>query len=155
MNRGPFNIRVYGILIDQDTLLVSDERYGGLEFTKFRGGGLEAGEGTHDCLIREFQEELNTPIEVIDHFYTTHFYQPSAFDQNQQLMSIYYKVQGEGALQSRIFGEPLQFEDSKTEKIDQHRWVALDQLKPEMFKWPVDKYVCQMILDQLSALKMP
>jgi hypothetical protein len=70
-------------------------------------------------------------------------------------MSIYYKVQGEGALQSRIFGELLQFEDSKTEKIDQHRWVALDQLKPEMFKWPVDKYVCQMILDQLSALKMP
>lgn len=46
MNRGPFNIRVYGILIDQDTLLVSDERYGGLEFTKFRGGALEAGEGT-------------------------------------------------------------------------------------------------------------
>ena len=36
MNRGPFNICVYGILIDQDTLLVSDERY----------GGLEVGEGT-------------------------------------------------------------------------------------------------------------
>ena len=46
-----FNIRVYGILInDRNELLVSDELIKGLQFTKFPGGGLEWGEGTMDCL---------------------------------------------------------------------------------------------------------
>ena len=37
-----FNIRVYGILInDRNELLVSDELIKGLQFTKFPGGGLE------------------------------------------------------------------------------------------------------------------
>ena len=47
MQEKRFNIRVYGILInDQDQLLVSDEVIKGIKFTKFPGGGLEWGEGT-------------------------------------------------------------------------------------------------------------
>ena len=48
-----FNIRVYGILInEQHQLLVSDEYIRGNYYTKFPGGGLEFGEGTRDCLVR-------------------------------------------------------------------------------------------------------
>ena len=55
-----FNIRVYGILInDKKQVLVSDEFIRGSYYTKFPGGGLEFGEGTRDCLKREFKEEMN------------------------------------------------------------------------------------------------
>jgi hypothetical protein len=51
-------IRVYGILInEQQQILVSDEFIRGMYVTKFCGGGLEEGEGTRDCLRREFMEE--------------------------------------------------------------------------------------------------
>lgn len=35
---------------------------------KFPGGGLEYGEGVLECLHREFDEELNVKIDVIEHF---------------------------------------------------------------------------------------
>ena len=67
-----FNIRVYGVLINKHKqVLVSDEFIRGQYFTKFPGGGLEFGEGTRDCLKREFQEEMNLEVAVGDHIYTT------------------------------------------------------------------------------------
>ena len=63
MNR--FNIRVYGVLIDElNRILLSDEFIKGGFFTKFPGGGLEFGEGTKDCLIREFKEETNLDVTL-------------------------------------------------------------------------------------------
>ena len=54
-----FNLRVYGILInEQNQLLVSDEYIRGMKITKFPGGGLEFGEGTRDCLKREFLDYI-------------------------------------------------------------------------------------------------
>ena len=59
-----FNLRVYGILInEQNQLLVSDEYIRGMKITKFPGGGLEFGEGTRDCLKREFLEETGYQCE--------------------------------------------------------------------------------------------
>ena len=53
-----FNVRVYGVLLDEEKrLLVSDEFIRGQYITKLPGGGLEIGEGTRDCLQREFKEE--------------------------------------------------------------------------------------------------
>ncbi|MBL7727959.1 MAG: NUDIX domain-containing protein, partial [Dinghuibacter sp.] len=88
------NLRVYGILItEQKQVLVSDELIRGEQYTKFPGGGLEPGEGTRDCLKREFLEEMNLQVEVGSHIYTTDFFQPSAFHNNHQIISIYYYVQ--------------------------------------------------------------
>ena len=70
-----FNIRVYGILINEERqILISDEFIRGHYYTKFPGGGLELGEGTRDCLQREFMEEMNLKVEVKDHIYTTDYY---------------------------------------------------------------------------------
>ena len=89
MNR--FNLRVYGILINEKRqVLVSDEYIRGGYYTKFPGGGLEFGEGTRDCLAREFMEEMNLRVEVGDHIYTTDFFQLSAFNPDHQIISIYY-----------------------------------------------------------------
>ena len=62
-----FNIRVYGILVnEQKQVLVADEYIRGGYYTKFPGGGLEFGEGTRDCLKREFIEEMNLSVSVDD-----------------------------------------------------------------------------------------
>ena len=88
-----FNVRVYGILLDpKKGLLVSDEFIRGNYITKLPGGGLEIGEGTRDGLAREFMEEANIEIRVGAHFYTTDFFQISAFNHKDQIISIYYLV---------------------------------------------------------------
>src|SRR5690349_18391076 len=85
------SVRVYGILInDNKQVLVSDEYIRGGLYTKFPGGGLEVGEGTRDCLAGEFMEEMGLRVEVGNHIYTTDFYQPSAFNNAHQILSIYY-----------------------------------------------------------------
>ncbi|MEO8111148.1 MAG: NUDIX domain-containing protein, partial [Ginsengibacter sp.] len=71
-----FNIRVYGILINNEKqVLVSDEFIRGKYYTKFPGGGLEFGEGTRNCLVREFEEEMDLTVETADHIYTTDYFQ--------------------------------------------------------------------------------
>ena len=86
-----FNIRVYGILINENNqLLVSDEYIRGEYYTKFPGGGLEFGEGTRDCLKREFKEEMDLDVEIGEHIYTTDYFQMSAFNPEHQIISIYY-----------------------------------------------------------------
>src|SRR4249919_4119639 len=88
-----FNLRVYGILMGENReILVSDEFIRGNRYTKFPGGGLEFGEGTRDCLKREFMEEMNLLVEIGNHIYTTDFYQMSAFNKDHQIVSIYYFV---------------------------------------------------------------
>jgi ADP-ribose pyrophosphatase YjhB (NUDIX family) len=142
------NIRVYGLLINQQNeILLVDEQIDDFKFTKFPGGGLELGEGTVDCLRREFIEECNLTIDVKAHFYTTDFFQQSAFRPSDQLISIYYKV------------EPIQFpikinlepftvqEYGKTETLH-FKWVSLANLKPEQLTFPIDKLVCEMLLQQ-------
>ncbi|MFW6352566.1 MAG: NUDIX domain-containing protein, partial [Bacteroidota bacterium] len=87
-----FNIRVYGICIQNHRLLVSDEYVMDMYMTKFPGGGLEFGEGPIDCLKRECREEMGgVEIKVTGHFYTTDFFQPTRFFKNTQLISIYYR----------------------------------------------------------------
>ncbi len=69
-----FNIRVYGILTNvKKQVLISDEFIRGNYYSKFPGGGLESGEGTRDCLKREFKEEMNLNVEIGEHIYTTDF----------------------------------------------------------------------------------
>jgi 8-oxo-dGTP pyrophosphatase MutT (NUDIX family) len=50
-----FNIRVYGLVIRQGKVLLTDEIRFGIPMTKFPGGGLKPGEGTVDCLRREMR----------------------------------------------------------------------------------------------------
>ena len=63
-----FNVRVYGVLLDKaNRLLVSDEFIRGNYFTKLPGGGLEFGEGTLECVAREFMEETGLTVTVGEH----------------------------------------------------------------------------------------
>lgn len=137
-----FNIRVYGLWIHEEKLLVNEERIKGLKVTKFPGGGLELGEGTLDGLKREWKEELNLDIEILSHFYTTDFFQPSAFD-DSQVISIYYRVSSdpEKEISNRIPGEYTQ-------------WKNLGELNEETFTLPIDKQVGRLLLKDFRKGKL-
>jgi 8-oxo-dGTP diphosphatase len=140
MKTDQFNIRVYGFLIDDGKVLVTDEYRLGIYMTKFPGGGLKYGEGTADCLKREFLEELQTPIEIISHFYTTDFFQPTTLlPSTMQLINIYYLVRAE---------KPYSFRTTLTKndipRIDGaqcFRWLKISELKEEEFTFPIDRYI--------------
>jgi 8-oxo-dGTP diphosphatase len=133
-----FNIRVYGIAKKQNHILLCDEIVHGQKVTKFVGGGLEFGEGTLDCLKREFLEETGKEVEVVRHVYTTDFFQPSVFNAQQQVVSIYYEV--------NLFKEDFPFSNSPSFEHDlQFRWADITQLTEEDFTFPIDRVVLGMI----------
>ncbi len=147
-----FNIRVYGIMLNEqrDVLVVDEERFG-MQFTKFPGGGLELGEGIKDCLKREWMEELNQPIEIAEHFYTTDFFQLSGFNPEHQLISIYYFVKPLEALKTKTSPEPFQFgEISPNGERLSFRWIPGGQLHPDMLTFPIDKLVAERLISYLK-----
>jgi 8-oxo-dGTP diphosphatase len=140
-----FNVRVYGILISKGNVLVSDEYIKGKHITKFPGGGLEFGEGTTDCVIREFKEELDLNIEVLNHFYTTDFFVTSAFNTNSQVISIYYLVNAIDPLNFKISTKEFDFE--KKEGAQSFRWIALDEIKESNFTFVIDKKIAELLAE--------
>jgi 8-oxo-dGTP pyrophosphatase MutT (NUDIX family) len=148
-----FNIRVYGILKDSNNrILVSDEYIRGNYFTKFPGGGLEFGEGTRDCLKREFMEETGLEVTVGSHIYTTDFFQISAFNNNDQIISIYYFVHAEKhesliTKTSAFEFEPHQVADPKGES-EVFRWIEWNNLNENVVSLPIDKLVIKMLKEQ-------
>ncbi len=89
-----FVLRVYGICInDLNQVLVTSERWNNVPMLKFPGGGMEWGEGAQETLKREFLEELGVEIKVLEHFYTTDFFQQSAFSPQDQIISLYYLIE--------------------------------------------------------------
>ena len=149
-----FNVRVYGILIHENQLLVSDEHIKGMNITKLPGGGLEYGEGPLDCVVREFKEELNLDIEVISHFYTTDFFVNSAFSANNQIISIYYTVKPIAAFipqneDFKISSKPFDF-DVKKEGAQSMRWIALDKISENDFTFIIDKRIGEMLYNNIA-----
>lgn len=139
-------IRVYGIVINRkNEVLLSDEYVLNTKMTKFPGGGMEIGEGTIDCLKREFREECNgQEIENLRHFYTTDFYQKAIFYENAQLISIYYLTDFKQAIQFNISKKPFDFE--KMENGSQSfRWLKINDLKEAEITFPIDKFVVQKL----------
>jgi 8-oxo-dGTP diphosphatase len=145
-----FNIRVYGLVInDNKQILVTDEFRLGMRMTKFPGGGLRFGEGTIDCLRREFIEELNSEIEVIRHFYTTDYYQPTMLlGVPQQLISIYYLVDLPSAENIEVTKEKFDFED--IDGAQTFRWIDLHAVKSNELTFPIDRKVMEMLKSELK-----
>jgi ADP-ribose pyrophosphatase YjhB (NUDIX family) len=145
-----FNIRIYGLLLDnQQRLLVSDEFIKGNFFTKLPGGGLEIGEGTRDCLKREFKEETGLDVEIGKHIYTTDFFQISAFNNKDQIISIYFWVHANDIsnliTKTKSFDfEPHQIADPAKE-AEVFRWVEWNDLSKDTMSLPIDKIVIDLL----------
>lgn len=155
-------IRVYGILINEhQQILVSDEYIRGMYVTKFCGGGLEEGEGTRDCLRREFMEEMNLKIDVLEHLYTTDFFQPSAFRKGDQIMSIYYKVKALEPITAPLRNKPFEFDEREmaiyndTGETETFRFVNRKDYNEECMTLPIDKLIAKVIIEKLIQNNEP
>jgi 8-oxo-dGTP diphosphatase len=140
-----FNIRVYGILIDSGRILVTDEFRLGMKMTKFPGGGLQFGEGTADCLKREFMEEMNQKIKIINHFYTTDYFQQSKFlSPSVQVINIYYFVKAVKPFVFKTTKKKFDFEE--VDGAQTFRWINRKELKPAEMTLPIDKKVAGLLM---------
>ena len=149
--KGNFTIRVYGLILKEGNVLLIDEFQLGQPMTKFPGGGLEYGEGTIDCLRREFKEEMELEISVVRHFYTTDFFQQAQFYENTQLISIYYLVEFANQFlpDFTVMNEPNYSELFKNGDM-RFRWCPVDNIE-EQLSFPVDKKVGNLL--QKSQIK--
>jgi ADP-ribose pyrophosphatase YjhB (NUDIX family) len=147
-----FNLRVYGLLLnDKKQVLVSDEYIRGGYYTKFPGGGLEFGEGTRDCLKREFKEEMDLDVEVTDHLYTTDFFQMSAFNPEHQIISIYYYVRALEPIKVPLRTKPFDFDEqqlaiyAEKKEIETFRFIDWEAFSDESVTLPIDKVVATLV----------
>ena len=132
------NIRVYAIYLNEkNELMALDEGYAGEKLIKLPGGGLEFGEGTIECLHREFAEELNLKIEVFEHFYTQEDFFVSRFRENEQLLTIYYNVNILNLDELKILDE----------SIENVKWISLHEENP--LPLPIDKIVFEKLKEKL------
>ena len=132
------NIRVYAIYVNENQeLMALDEGYAGEKLVKLPGGGLEFGEGTLQCLHREFAEELNLKIEVLEHFYTQEEFLVSMFRENEQLLTIYYTVNILNLDELKILDE----------SIENVKWISLQEENP--LPLPIDKIVFEKLKEKL------
>lgn len=137
-----FNVRVYGLLVNErNEILISDEQSGGRIFSKFPGGGLELGEGLIDALKREFMEECNTEVEVLEHLYTTDFYEQSSFN-DSQILSIYYLISVLKPLEIQFKTKAFDFDEGSLQSF---RWLPLDQLTNADLTFKTDQTVVQIL----------
>ncbi|MDQ3111927.1 MAG: NUDIX domain-containing protein [Bacteroidota bacterium] len=140
-----YNIRVYALIVHEGKILLTDELRMGTRMSKFPGGGHEWGEGLLETVRRECMEELSQELISAEHFYTTDFFVASAFREEDQMISVYYKV---------VLPHPEKIETGEIvfgfkEDVDGaqiFRWIALDKLTPEQLTYPIDKHVVGMLL---------
>ena len=141
-------LRVYALIVNsKEEILISDEYQLNMRMTKFPGGGMEFGEGPIDCLKREAIEECGQEIEVLDHFYTTDYFQPTQFYDDAQLISIYYFAQFIKPIHFNISKKPFNFEEEKN-GAQSFRWVNLNELSEEAMTFPVDKKVVNLLKEK-------
>ena len=152
MQNKNFVVRVYGIGQHENKILVIDEYWHGMKMTKFPGGGLEYGEGTLDCLRRECMEELGQKIEILEHFYTTDFFQQALFRQEMQLLSIYYLIKFEEPNKIKTKTKPFDFELFNGEMAP--RWIDLDAFKEDLLTLPIDRTAARLLIETKQKNKL-
>jgi len=136
-------------------VLVSDELIRGMYITKFPGGGLELGEGTRDCLKREFMEEMQLNVAIGDHIYTTDFYQVSAFDTTKQIISIYYFAEALEPIKAPLREKEFDFDEQQMRiynevgEIETFRFVDWENFSELSVTLPIDKIVATLLKEKL------
>jgi len=136
---------------EKKQVLVSDEFIRGAYYTKFPGGGLEFGEGTRECLKREFMEEMNLNVEVGQHIYTTDFFQLSAFNPAHQIVSIYYFANALEEIKAPLRTKPFDFDEQQMKVYEQKnetetfRFIDWQDFSADTVTLPIDKIVADMV----------
>ena len=141
-------IRVYGLIINSNNeILISDEFQLDMRMTKFPGGGMNFGEGPIDCLKREAIEEFGQELEIIEHFYTTDYFQAAHFYNDSQLISIYYLARFIDPVKFKVSKESFSF-DVEENGAQSFRWIKMKNLNSDDFTFTIDKKVVEQLIEK-------
>ena len=100
-----------------------------------------------DGLIREFKEETGIDVEVERHFYTTDFFQPSFFDLESQIISVYYICKSTQCDLIKTSALKFDFTVEKGQEAESFRWVDIAAIgAEETITLPIDVVVQKMIM---------
>lgn len=114
-----FRVAIYGVLIENGKVLLTDTTVPSGIITNFPGGGLELGEAPLEAAAREFKEETNLEVAVGDLLFCSQRFQQNPEYPDEQLMHIYYRVR-------RVSGEVV--DRGNNDDVVSVRWTAPAEL---------------------------
>lgn len=141
----PFTIHVYGLLIHENKLLITEEKWFDTYMLKLPGGGLEYGESPQDCLKREFMEECNIEINMLELLYVSTTFIPARFYKNVQVVPLYYKVSSAEITKIQTAKSFSNKESMKNGDLNL-LWVELSKIDENFFSFPGDREIWNSIL---------
>jgi 8-oxo-dGTP pyrophosphatase MutT (NUDIX family) len=91
-----FRVAIYGVLVENGKVLLTETRVPSGVIVNFPGGGLELGEAPEEALAREFMEETRLHVEVGDLLFASRRFHQNPDYPTEQLMHLYYRVRRTG-----------------------------------------------------------
>jgi len=82
-------VRVAGILIEDDRILLIEHTKNNKKYWLVPGGGVDWGESAAEALIREFKEETSLNIEVEKFLFISETIAP---DKQKHVINLYFKI---------------------------------------------------------------
>ena len=82
-------VRVAGILIEDDRILLIEHTKNNKKYWLVPGGGVDWGESAAEALIREFKEETGLDIEVEKFLFISETIAP---DKQKHVINLYFKI---------------------------------------------------------------
>ena len=98
---------------------------------------------------------MNLKVKITDHLYTTDFYQQSAFNPAQQIISIYYFAEALEAITVPLRTKIFDFDEQQmkmyeeTGETETFRFIQWDILTDEAVTLPIDKHVVNLLKSKL------
>jgi mutator protein MutT len=91
-----FRVALYGVLVENNQVLMATTRVPSGLITNFPGGGLELGEAPLEAVAREFHEETGLTVAVKELLFCSQQFQQNPEYPTEQLMHIFYRVERVG-----------------------------------------------------------
>ena len=88
-----FRVALYGVLVENNQVLMATTRVPSGLITNFPGGGLELGEAPLEAVAREFHEETGLTVAVKELLFCSQQFQQNPEYPTEQLMHIFYRVE--------------------------------------------------------------
>jgi 8-oxo-dGTP diphosphatase len=94
---------------------------------------------------------MDLKIEVLEHIYTTDFYQQSAFNPDDQIISIYFFVKPLEEIRFVLTEKEFDFTEDQLSvyqqqsEIETFRFLDLEKFSAKNVSLPIDKVVAEII----------
>ena len=126
-------IRVAGILIEDNKILLIQHHKNNKKYWLIPGGGNDWGETTKEALIREYKEETNMDIEVDEFLFFSETISP---DKKRHVLNLFYKIHRNNKNDSIIkLGEEAVLTDLKfVTKEEMETMIIYPNIKKNLLK---------------------